>query len=105
MNVVGPQFLARKMTDDVGKASWKKRKVGMFEVRKFPFKLESTKLVLPIEVGKFSMQYKVIEKFPTSARTFQLHAFQFHFEFSNLKVSNFSFFPTSCNPVKATVFC
>ena len=84
MNVVGPQFLARKMTDDVGKASWKKRKVGMFEVRNFPFKLESTKLVLPIVVGKFSMQYKVIK------------IFQLRLELSNFILSDFiSNFPTS----------
>ena len=36
----------------VGKGSCKKREVGKFEGRKFPFKLESTN-----EVGKFSMQH------------------------------------------------
>ena len=42
----------------------------------------------PIEVWKFSMQHKVIKKFQISARTFQLHSFQFHFELSNfLKIS------------------
>ena len=33
--------------------------------------------------------------FPTLFETFQLHCFQFHSEVSNLKLSNFSFFPTS----------
>ena len=57
-------------------------------------KLESLKLEsfhlswkVPIEVGKFSIQYEVIKNFSSSARTFELYSFQFHFEFSN-----FSFF-------------
>ena len=36
------------------------------------------------------MQYKVIKRFPTPARTFQLHSLLFHFE-----LSNFSFLPTA----------
>jgi len=66
----------------VGNGSWKKREVGKFEVRKFPFKLESTN-----RSWKVSMQY---QNFPTSARTFQLYSFQFYFELFNLK------FPATC---------
>ena len=76
-------------------------------------KLESFHLIwkVPIEVGKFSMQYSRSNQkfsdfgsnfptsfFPISIRTFQLKSFQLliFFQFS---------FPTACIPVKATVFC
>ena len=66
----------------VGRGSWKKRKVGKFEVRKFPCKLEST-----IRSWKVSNAVLSNEKyfnfdsnfptcfFPTSIRTFQLLVF------------------------------
>ena len=65
-------------------------------------KLESQKLEsyvfsweVPIEVGNFPIHNKVITNFPTSARTFQLHSFQFHFE-----LSKFSFFQQHLPPTK-----
>jgi len=44
---------------------------------------------LQLELSKFSAN------FPTSVGSFQLQSFQFHFGLFNLKLSNFSFFPTA----------
>ena len=61
-------------THVIVEGSWKKEK---FEI----LKLESFHLSwkVPIEVGKFSMQYYVTKNFPISARTFQLKSFQLPF--------------------------
>ena len=73
-----------------GKGSWKKWDVGNFEVRKFRFKLESINRSWKVSNAILS----TIKNFPSSARIFQLHSFQFNFELSNLKDSKFSFFPS-----------
>lgn len=45
--------------------------------------------------------------FPTSGRTFPLHSFKFHFEFSNLKITNFSLsqlpFKSLCIPMDSSM--
>ena len=86
---------------EVGKGTRKKRVVGNFKIRKFPFKLESTNRSWKVFNAVLSNQ-----NFPTSARIFQLHSFLFHFELFNLKISNFSFFqqllPTTCIPLVGT---
>ena len=63
--------------------------VGKFEVRKLPFKLESTD-------RSFSMHYQVIKKVPTSARMFQIRTSNFILSnfVSNFPTQKFSFFPT-----------
>ena len=49
-------------------------------------------LTFPTSLIHSKLNQKFISYFPNSARTFQLYSFQFHNGFSNLKLSNFSFF-------------
>ena len=75
-------FLSNRFTL-VGKGSWKRRQVGKFEVRKFPFKLESTNRSLKVlnavlSNEKFSNCGSNVSTsiFPISLRTFQLLFFR-----------------------------
>ena len=61
---------------EVGKGTRKKRVVGNFKIRKFPFKLESTNRSWKVFNAVLSNQNFPTSFFPISFRTFQLKNFQ-----------------------------
>ena len=69
------------------RAVGKSKKLERFKLESLELERFRLSLKVPIEVGKFLVQYSVIN-FPTSTRTIQLYSFRIHFELSNLKVSN-----------------
>ena len=74
---VGDKF---EIWDTLERAAGKNEKLENLKLENLKLEIFHLSSKVPIEVGKFS------------ARTFQIYSFQFHFEFSNLKISNFSFF-------------
>ena len=69
---------------------WRKLE-SLNQLEKLSQKLESVTQNLPTSSVPIQLQLY----FTNSSRTFQLHCFQFHVGRSNLKLSNFSFFPTA----------
>ena len=63
----------------VGKGSWKNEQFETFNLESLTLESFYLSWKIPIEVGKFSMQFQVIKNFPTSTRTFQFHFFQLAF--------------------------